>query len=184
LPAPAYGNAPDDGITPPKLPDIDPYPDARTRPSRVSVIIGGEVFVAGYVINGAAEVMASAVASGGAFEFATLPEGTDITKLEVIFALPAGATIDPPNKSPQDFSGGPVTYTVTAADRYTKRTFDVSVAGFTAPPTEPPTTPPTEPPTTPPGGGNGAQGSSSGGGCNAPAFGVLALGALALLKKK
>jgi hypothetical protein len=45
-----------------------------------------------------------------------VPFGTDLTSLAITFALPTGATCQPPSGSPQDFSGGPITYTVTSAN--------------------------------------------------------------------
>jgi hypothetical protein len=45
-----------------------------------------------------------------------VPYGTDITSLAITFALPTGAKSVPASGSDQDFSGGPITYTVTSAN--------------------------------------------------------------------
>jgi hypothetical protein len=62
-----------------------------------------------------------------------VPYGTDITSLAVTFALPAGATCEPPSGSDQDFSGGPVTYTVTSANG--TKTEEYIIRVHAAPPT-------------------------------------------------
>lgn len=57
----------------------------------------------------------------------TMSENADITKLSPLFRITAGATITPDNGSEQDFSQGPVTYTVTSEDKNWSRTYTVSV---------------------------------------------------------
>lgn len=57
----------------------------------------------------------------------TMQEGQDYTALAPIFHLTPGATISPENGSTQDFSQGPVTYTVTSEDKKWSRTYNVSV---------------------------------------------------------
>ena len=57
----------------------------------------------------------------------TVAEDADITHLAPKFRITAGATIQPENGSEQDFSQGPVTYTVTSEDRNWSRTYTVSV---------------------------------------------------------
>jgi hypothetical protein len=65
-----------------------------------------------------------------------LPAGTDITALKPVFALSAGATVSPENGSAQDFSKGPVTYAVTAADKTTVKSFTVAVKTASPAPAE------------------------------------------------
>jgi hypothetical protein len=65
------------------------------------------------------------IANGQSYTLSILPDGTysgiapsgvDISKLALYFSLPAGATCYPASGSEQDFSKGPVTYTVTKAN--------------------------------------------------------------------
>ncbi len=51
----------------------------------------------------------------------------DLTKQAPLFRLTPGATIQPENGSTQDFSNGPVTYTVTSEDKQWTRTYQVSI---------------------------------------------------------
>lgn len=51
----------------------------------------------------------------------------DLTKQAPLFRLTPGATIQPESGSTQDFSQGPVTYTVTSEDRQWTRTYQVSI---------------------------------------------------------
>ena len=51
----------------------------------------------------------------------------DLTQQAPLFRLTPGATISPENGSVQDFSNGPVTYTVTSEDRQWTRTYHVSI---------------------------------------------------------
>ena len=57
----------------------------------------------------------------------TVSEDADITNLALQFRITAGATITPENGSEQDFSQGPVTYTVTSEDGQWSRTYTVSI---------------------------------------------------------
>lgn len=50
-----------------------------------------------------------------------------LTKQAPIFRLTPGATISPESGSLQDFSKGPVTYTVTSEDKQWSRTYQVSI---------------------------------------------------------
>lgn len=60
-----------------------------------------------------------------------------LTKQAPIFRLTPGATISPESGSLQDFSKGPVTYTVTSEDKQWSRTYQVSIKkGQTAMPNE------------------------------------------------
>ena len=69
-------------------------------------------------------------------EFTMRPFAT-LTKQAPIFRLTPGATISPENGSLQDFSKGPVTYTVTSEDKQWSRTYQVSIKkGQTAMPNE------------------------------------------------
>lgn len=52
--------------------------------------------------------------------------GTDLTALAPQFRITEGATISPASGSVQDFSAGPVVYTVTSEDGQYKRQYDVS----------------------------------------------------------
>lgn len=52
-------------------------------------------------------------------------KGTDMTALAPNFKLTPGATISPDNGSTHDFSGGPVSYTVTSEDKAWKKTYSV-----------------------------------------------------------
>lgn len=53
--------------------------------------------------------------------------GADISLLTPVIELPEGATVQPASGVTQDFSGGPVTYTVTAQNPEYTRTYAVSV---------------------------------------------------------
>jgi hypothetical protein len=53
----------------------------------------------------------------------TFPNGTDVSDLVPIITLSEGATVDPASSTTVDFSKGAVTYTVTAADGTTKKTY-------------------------------------------------------------
>ncbi len=69
-------------------------------------------------------------------EFTMRPFAT-LTKQAPIFRLTPGATISPESGSLQDFSKGPVTYTVTSEDKQWSRTYQVSIKkGQTAMPNE------------------------------------------------
>lgn len=69
-------------------------------------------------------------------EFTMRPFAT-LTKQAPIFRLTLGATISPESGSLQDFSKGPVTYTVTSEDKQWSRTYQVSIKkGQTAMPNE------------------------------------------------
>lgn len=69
-------------------------------------------------------------------EFTMRPFAT-LTKQAPIFRLTPGATISPESGSLQDFSKGPVTYTVTSEDKQWTRTYQVSIKkGQTAMPNE------------------------------------------------
>lgn len=59
-------------------------------------------------------------------EFTMRPFAT-LTKQAPIFRLTPGATISPESGSLQDFSKGPVTYTVTSEDKQWSRTYQVSI---------------------------------------------------------
>lgn len=61
----------------------------------------------------------------------TVPFGTDITALKIVFTLPAGATVKPASGSVQNFTN-PVTYTVTAEDGSTQ-TYTVKMVVTAAP---------------------------------------------------
>lgn len=60
----------------------------------------------------------------------TMQEGQEYTALAPIFHLTPGATISPANGSVQDFSQGPVTYTVTSEDKKWSRTYTVSISSL------------------------------------------------------
>ena len=69
-------------------------------------------------------------------EFTMRPFAT-LTKQAPIFRLTPGAIISPESGSLQDFSKGPVTYTVTSEDKQWSRTYQVSIKkGQTAMPNE------------------------------------------------
>lgn len=57
----------------------------------------------------------------------TMVGGADITALAPQFRITKGATISPASGTPQDFSKGAVTYTVTSEDQKWTRTYKVSV---------------------------------------------------------
>jgi hypothetical protein len=65
-----------------------------------------------------------------------VPAGADMTALALTFALPSGATVSPASGSEQDFSKGPVTYIVTAADGKTIAKIIVAVKTESPAPTE------------------------------------------------
>lgn len=60
----------------------------------------------------------------------TMSGGADLSQLAPQFRLTPGATIVPENGSVQDFSNGPVTYTVTSEDKKWHRTYQVSIKGM------------------------------------------------------
>lgn len=62
----------------------------------------------------------------------TVKRNTDLTKLAPRFKITEGATLSPANGSEQDFSQGPVVYTVTSQDGNWSRKYKVS---FSYPPT-------------------------------------------------
>jgi hypothetical protein len=53
----------------------------------------------------------------------TFPNGTDVSKLTPIIVVSADATVEPASSFTRDFSQGAVTYTVTAADGTTTKTY-------------------------------------------------------------
>ena len=55
----------------------------------------------------------------------TMRDDADITAIAPQFTITDGATITPANGSVQDFSNGPVTYTVTSQDGYWSRKYTV-----------------------------------------------------------
>ena len=57
----------------------------------------------------------------------TMAGGADITALAPQFKITEGASISPASGSIQDFSKGPITYTVTSEDKKWTRTYQVSV---------------------------------------------------------
>lgn len=60
----------------------------------------------------------------------TMQAGADITALAPQFHLTEGATITPENGSVQDFSNGPVVYTVTSEDKKWSRVYTVAVSAL------------------------------------------------------
>jgi hypothetical protein len=82
----------------------DPYvpPSSGTAPTEISVTLSGAKIKAEKQTDGTWLIV--------------LPAGSNVTALQLSFTLPAGATISPSNNSAQDFSSGPVTYTITAED--------------------------------------------------------------------
>ncbi len=59
----------------------------------------------------------------------TVYPGTDLTSLSVDIALSPGATVSPLASEPQDFSKGPVTYTVTSKSGK-KREFQIAISEY------------------------------------------------------
>ena len=84
-----------------------------TEPTRVWTVLNGITY--------------TAVRQPGGSFLLTVPAGTNISALSVFFGLPPMATMRPANGSVQNFSAGPVTYTITAANRVTTRNIDVRV---------------------------------------------------------
>lgn len=62
--------------------------------------------------------------------FTPLRTGTDLTHLAPHFRLTPGATINPADGSVQDFSGGPVVYTVTSEDGEWNRKYQVYITAM------------------------------------------------------
>lgn len=62
--------------------------------------------------------------------FSPLRSNADLAHLAPYFRLTQGATISPQNGSEQDFSKGPVTYTVTSEDGQWHRTYTVSITAL------------------------------------------------------
>jgi hypothetical protein len=90
--------------------DLYVPPSNTTTPTEISVTFSGAKIKAEKQTDGTWLVV--------------LPAGSDaavvdLTALKLSFTLPAGATISPANGSAQDFSKGPVTYTVTAENKTT-----------------------------------------------------------------
>lgn len=98
-------------------PDPDPVPpSANTTPGKITVAIGGTMCEAEKQPDGDYLILLSA--------------GTDPTLLNDLpldIALPKGATISPDLKSGVDFSNGPVTFTITAEDKKTRKTITITV---------------------------------------------------------
>lgn len=65
--------------------------------------------------------------------FSQLRPGTDLTCLAPQFRITEGATISPANGSMQDFSNGPVTYTVTSEDGEWHRTYTINITAVQEP---------------------------------------------------
>jgi hypothetical protein len=104
-------SAPSNSVTPsasPPGPDPDPLSDATT-PTEISGTVSGMKYKAEKQTDGTWLII--------------LPAGSnaDLSKLSVDFTLPAGASISPASGTTQDFSKGPVTYTVTAASGKTEK---------------------------------------------------------------
>ena len=97
-------------------------PSNETTPAEISVTLSGAKIKAEKQTDGTWLIV--------------LPAGSDAAALKLSFTLPSGATISPANGSAQDFSNGPVTYTVTAADKTTKTAIVVAVKVESAAPTE------------------------------------------------
>lgn len=57
----------------------------------------------------------------------TMAEGADLSSIAPEFHITPGATISPESGSMQDFSKGPVVYTVTSEDKKWSRTYTVSI---------------------------------------------------------
>lgn len=87
--------------------------------SQEVTLLSPETVIAGVAIDG--------VEGFGSFGNFTvvLPAGTDRSNLTPSFVLPTGATID--KTGPQDFTQGPVTYTVTAEDGVSKGSYTLAV---------------------------------------------------------
>jgi hypothetical protein len=91
-----------------------PQPSNSTTPTEISVTLNGTKIAAHKQVDGTYLV--------------TVPAGTDITALPVVISFPSG-TVSPASGSPQDFSDGPVTYTLTAQNGTTaKITVAVKIA--------------------------------------------------------
>lgn len=65
--------------------------------------------------------------------FFTVKPIADITALPLHFEITPGATVSPADGSPQDFSNGPVEYTVTSEDGQWQRKYTVSVLKYDMP---------------------------------------------------
>jgi hypothetical protein len=102
---------PDDGYQP-LPPSIQPTPSKDTKVADFKIVLAGTTYNA-------------TTQADGSLLF-TVPYGTDITKLKLSFALPAGAKSVPASGSELDFTE-PVIYTITAADGVTKQTYTVIV---------------------------------------------------------
>ncbi|MDR1979525.1 MAG: hypothetical protein LBQ42_12395, partial [Synergistaceae bacterium] len=124
FPATSGGGTPPPGPTPSPDPDPTPPPSNSTTPTEISVTLSGSKLAAEKQTDGTYLIVA--------------PTGTDITALAITFALPSGATISPANGSAQNFSGGPVTYTITAANGTTKERIVVAVRVESPSPTDKP----------------------------------------------
>jgi hypothetical protein len=83
-----------------------------TTPTEITVTVGGSKYPAELQNNGDYLI--------------TVPVGTDITALPLAIALPEGVSLSPPTDAPFDFSGGPLAFTLTAADG-TTREFSVEI---------------------------------------------------------
>ena len=57
-------------------------------------------------------------------------KSTDLTSLAPQFRLTPGATIYPDNGSEQDFSNGPIEYTVTSEDKQYRRTYRINFMNY------------------------------------------------------
>ncbi|MDR1977407.1 MAG: Ig-like domain-containing protein [Synergistaceae bacterium] len=127
-PNPEPSPAPNPVPNPEPTPSPEDAPSADATPAEIGVTLEGVQYRAEKQLDGTYLLV--------------LPPGadsvTDMTALSVVFTLPEGAKVFPANGSPQDFSRGPVTYTITAADGMTITTITVAVKRASSAPTENP----------------------------------------------
>ena len=100
--------------------DPDPTPPStETTPGTISVSIGGTSYPAEKQSDGTYLII--------------LPNGTDLTNIPVDIAPPKGGTVSPDLSKGADFSKGPITFTVTAEDKKTKKEYTLEIRTEAAP---------------------------------------------------
>ena len=99
-----------------------PAPSDVTTPTGISVTIGGTTYRAELQTDGTYLI--------------TLPAGSNLSALPLAVGLPAGATISPALPGPFDFTNGPLSFTITAADGTTTGTIQIAVVAENPAPTE------------------------------------------------
>ena len=99
--------------------DPNTQPSAVTTPGKIIAMVSGTTYEAEKQTDGTYLIV--------------LPYGTDLTNIPVIITPPKGGSVSPDLSLGADFSHGPVTFTVTAADGKTTKEYTLEIGAESDP---------------------------------------------------